>query len=206
MNQTAKSNELTKSFSSKGIFPHQWAFTLLIPLRNIILSPTKLIKRMGLTPEMQVLEVGSGPGYFSLPIAKFLSKGNLTVADIQPEMLEMAKKRLTKGGCSNVSFYNCNGTNFDLPSESFDRIFLVTVLGEIENQENYIAEFYRLLKPNGILTISEQAGDPDKLSFIETQTLVEKFGFTYFQIFGTVRNYTINFTKRNKKFNGYNQN
>ncbi len=32
----------------KGVFPHQLAFTLLIPLRNIFLSPRKLIKRLEL--------------------------------------------------------------------------------------------------------------------------------------------------------------
>ena len=64
--------ENKKSFSSKGIFPHQWAFTLLIPLRNLVLSPKKLIKRIKITPLMSVLEVGPGPGYFSVPVAKYL--------------------------------------------------------------------------------------------------------------------------------------
>lgn len=38
---------------------------LLFPLRNIFLSPKKLIQRLELKEDHYVLEVGSGPGYFS---------------------------------------------------------------------------------------------------------------------------------------------
>lgn len=196
MYATTYSQEITKSFSSKGVFPHKWAFTLLIPLRNIFLSPIKLMSRMALSPDMHVLEVGSGPGYFSLPVAKKLTNGRLVLADIQPEMIEMARMRLESKGLTNVDYYICNGESFDFPDNSFDRIFLVTVLGEIENRDIYLTEFKRMLKPNGILSISEQAGDPDKLSFIEVREMAEKQGFIFQNIFGSVRNYTINFSKR----------
>jgi ubiquinone/menaquinone biosynthesis C-methylase UbiE len=196
MNLTISSTETKMSFSSKGVFPHKWAFTLLIPLRNLILSPKKLINRMALENSMQVLEVGPGPGYFSLPVAKKLTNGRLVLADIQPEMIEMARMRLESKGLTNVDYYICNGESFDFPDNSFDRIFLVTVLGEVENKDLYLAEFKRMLKPNGILSISEQAGDPDKLSFIEIRELAEKHGFKFHNIFGSVRNYTINFSKR----------
>lgn len=190
-----KQTENKKSFSSKGIFPHQWAFTLLIPLRNLVLSPNKLIRRMKLTSEMKVLEVGPGPGYFSGPVARFLEKGKLFLADIQPEMLEKARKRIDKRNIRNVEYYICDGQNFELPDNHFDRIFLVTVLGEIETPELYLSEFYRMMKPGGILSISEQAGDPDKLSIEETKELALHFDFTLSELFGNKRSYTINFRK-----------
>lgn len=195
METKSQVRELSKSFSSKGVFPHKWAFTLLIPLRNLILSPKKLINRMALENSMQVLEVGPGPGYFSVPIAKYLTNGNIVLADIQPEMLGIAKKRMDNNGCTNAEYYTCSGNKFDFASESFDRIFLVTVLGEVENKDLYLAEFKRMLKPNGILSISEQAGDPDKLSFIEVREMAESHGFKFHGIFGSVRNYTINVSK-----------
>lgn len=190
-----KQTENKKSFTSKGIFPHQWAFTLLIPIRNLVLSPKELIRRLKLTPEMKVLEVGPGPGYFSIPVAKFLKTGKLVLADIQPEMLEKARNRMNKRNFRNVEYYLCNGQKFELPDNQFDRIFLVTVLGEIENPELYLSEFYRILKPGGILSISEQAGDPDKLSIEETKELALHFDFTLSELFGNKRSYTINFRK-----------
>jgi ubiquinone/menaquinone biosynthesis C-methylase UbiE len=184
-----------KSFSSKGIFPHRWAFTLLFPLRNLILSPKELINRMNLELEMKVLEVGPGPGYFSVPVAKFLKNGKLVLADIQPEMLGKARIRIEKRKLSNVTYYLCDGQNFELPGNHFDRIFMVTVLGEVENREQYLSEFYRMLKPGGILSVSEQAGDPDKLSIEETKQLAENCGFRFDELFGNKRNFTINFRK-----------
>ena len=184
-----------KSFSSKGIFPHEWAFTLLFPLRNLVLSPAKLIKRMQLSPEMNVLEVGPGPGYFSVPVAKYLSRGSLVLADIQPEMLKKAGKRIEKRQLRNVDFYQCDGQKFNLPENHFDRIFMVTVLGEVENRELYLSEFYRMLKSGGLLSVSEQAGDPDKLSIEEIKQLAQNCGFIFDELFGNKNNYTINFRK-----------
>jgi len=37
--------EIIKRFTSKGVFPHQMAFTLLIPFRNILLITKKISKK-----------------------------------------------------------------------------------------------------------------------------------------------------------------
>ena len=184
-----------KSFSGKGVFPYQYAFTLLLPIRNIFLSPKKLIERLHLTDNNFVLEVGSGPGYFSTKIAEEIPYGKLVLADIQSEMLDIAKKRLDKRNISNAEYYLCGGHAIDLQSNYFDRIFLISVLGEVTNKDIYLSEFYRMLKQNGILSISELAGDPDKMSINEIKILAEKYNFNCSELFGTERNYTINFKK-----------
>lgn len=184
-----------KSLVSKGVFPHRWAFTLLCPLRNILLSPKRLADRLEVKEHFHILEVGPGPGYFSVFIARKLTSGRLTLVDIQPEMLDIAKKRLKGRGLTNVDYYICDGERFDLPMDQFEVIFLVTVIGEVENKDNYLREFYRLLKPDGVLSFSEQAGDPDKLSMQEVRTLVEGAGFIFDKQFGSEWNYTINFRK-----------
>ena len=179
--------------ASKGVFPYQWAFTLLCPLRNVFLSPKKLICRLGIKDDSHVLEVGPGPGYFSVPIARMLTHGTLTLADIQPEMLDYARKRLTKAKLSNVTYHVCNGSRFDLPDACFDVIFFVTVIGEVENKDDYFREFRRLLKPDGILSFSELWGDPDKMTTHEIRSLAEQVGFVFDRQYGSEWNYTINF-------------
>ena len=196
MDKKDNKQNIVERFSSKGVFPHQMAFTLLFPLRNIFLSPKQLIKRLELKEDSSVLEVGPGPGYFSMKIAKNLSRGKLILADIQQEMLDYAKKRIEKKSISNVDYYLCNGTEFEFPDNSFDRIFMVTVLGEIENKMAYINEFNRIIKPGGILSISELAGDPDKLDVEEVKELVQNSDFEFYKIFGNAKNYTINFKKK----------
>lgn len=199
MNTSKK--EIVKRFASKGVFPFQMAFTLLIPIRNLFLSPGQLIKRLELTKDSTVLEVGSGPGYFSVGVAGVLTTGRFVLADIQKEMLDYAHKRMIRKGFKNAEYYLCNGTAFEFPDNTFDRIFLVTVIGEVENKDEYLREFNRILKPEGILSISELAGDPDKLSIDEVQKLAGDVGFEFYKLYGTKRNYTINFKKRESPYN-----
>ncbi|HDP94601.1 MAG TPA: methyltransferase domain-containing protein [Candidatus Aminicenantes bacterium] len=77
----------------------------------------------------------------------------------------------------------------------FDRIVMVTVIGEVENQDAYLREMHRILKSGGILSISELAGDPDKLSIGEVRRLSETHGFRLDKLYGSEKNYTINFRK-----------
>jgi ubiquinone/menaquinone biosynthesis C-methylase UbiE len=190
-----KQDSKIKRFAGKGVFPHQYAFTLLIPIRNIFLSPRKLIKRLELQKNSVVLEVGPGPGYFSAKIAAALPEGKLHLADIQQEMLDYARKRLIRKKILNVEYHICNGINLPFSDNQFDVIFMVTVLGEIENKQQYIKEFNRILRGNGILSISEQAGDPDKLEKHEIEELLRGHGFKFDKAYGTNRNFTINFRK-----------
>ena len=84
------------------MFPPKYAFTLLIPFRNIFLSPKKLILRLDLKENHNVLEIGPGPGYFSTHVAKKLKHGGLLLLDIQQEMLDLSQKRLERMGIKNV--------------------------------------------------------------------------------------------------------
>lgn len=186
------------SFSGKGVFPAKYAFTLLIPLRNLFLSPKKLIKRLALKEDFTVLEVGPGPGYFSPHIAKVLSRGKLVLTDIQQEMLDYAKRRLDKRRITNVEYRLGNGKTLDFENGAFDRVFMVTVIGEVENKKAYIREIHRILKDDGMLSISELAGDPDKLNREALEALVCPEGFKVKACFGTARNYTMNFEKITK--------
>jgi ubiquinone/menaquinone biosynthesis C-methylase UbiE len=190
------SKSASKNFTGKGIFPPKYAFTLLLPFRNLVLSPKKLIRRLKLQKNSVVLEVGPGPGYFSVHVARAIPEGKLVLADIQPEMLAYAKRRLSKKNLTNVAFHLCNGRNFPFEDGTFDVIFLVTVLGEIENKKEYIREFYRILKPNGLLSISELSGDPDKMSINEINELLKDSGFELQKVFGSRRNFTVNFRKK----------
>lgn len=190
-----KKEDVFNRIAKKGLFPPQLAFTLLIPLRNIILSPKKLVKRLDLKKDYRVLEVGCGPGYFSPKVARTIPNGELVLTDIQREMLRKAKKRLSRKNVSNVEYHLSNGIDFPFKDNEFDCIYMVTVMGEIENQEQYVKAFLRILRPGGIVSISEQAGDPDKMSIKEVKKLFNKFNFKFDKIYGSKRNYTINFVK-----------
>ena len=183
------------SFSGKGVFPPKYAFTLLIPFRDIFLSPRKLIQRLDLRENHIVLEIGPGPGYFSSHVAEKLYNGRLVLLDIQQEMLDYARKRLDKRNIKNVEYKLTDGNNLGFDNGIFDRVFMVTVIGEVDNKDGYLKEIHRILKPDGILSISELAGDPDKISIDDLKALVSAYGFEADEVFGNRFSYTVNFRK-----------
>lgn len=190
-----KYSDVFNRVTKVGVFPYQFAFTLLIPFRNIFISPKKLIQQLELKKNDTVLEVGPGPGYFSSKVAKAIPNGKLLLTDIQKEMLDFAKKRLDRRKIFNVEYHLSNGVDFPFESNKFNVIYMVTVLGEIENKQNYIDEFFRLLCDHGILSISEQAGDADKMSVDKIKDLLQNSGFKFDKLYGTKNNFTINFRK-----------
>jgi CAAX protease family protein len=64
-------------FNGHGTYPHQLAFLLLLPLRSLIFSPRQLAERLDLKPNARVLELGPGPGFFSVAIARQIPHENI---------------------------------------------------------------------------------------------------------------------------------
>ncbi len=174
---------------------HEHALHLLNPLRMLILSPKKLAKRLELRKESKVLELGPGPGYFSLEVARSIPAGKLVLVDIQQEMLDMARKRLEEKGIANVEYIKGDAVFLPVDSISFDVVFLVAVLGEVPNQGQCLRQIYRALRPKGLLSITEQPGDPDFISMSEIRKLAENEGFLFEKAYGRGKNYTANFRK-----------
>ncbi|MHC4073444.1 MAG: class I SAM-dependent methyltransferase, partial [Planctomycetota bacterium] len=61
----------------------------------------------------------------------------------------------------------------------FDVVFLVTVLGEVGNLPGCLHELRRVLRPGGVLSITEQLPDPDFISSKRLQWLIEPAGFLF---------------------------
>ena len=184
-----------KNAFGRGVFPHQMSFVLDLPLRNILLSPRKLVSRLALTATSRVLEVGAGSGFYSVEVARRVSKGHLELLDLQPEMLKKAQQKLEAEGLFNAGYTIVDAGKLPFKEHSFDVIFLVTVLGEIADQKAFLSEAHRVLKPEGILSISEHRPDPDFSPFTEVKLLIEKEGFEVSERYGAKWNYTVNFRK-----------
>ena len=75
-------------------------------------------------------------------------------------MLVRARIKTGAAGCKNVEFVTAVLGNNELPENEFDRVVLVTVLGEIPNRSNVFDELFCALKPGGILAVVEIIFDP----------------------------------------------
>ena len=160
-----------------------------------MLSPHELAARLGLTPTSRVLEVGAGSGYYSVEVARRVSAGRLELLDLQPEMLEKARRKLEAKGLSNVGYTRADAGLLPFEADSFDALFLVAVLGEVANRKAFLGEARRVLKPGGMLSVSEHLPDPDFSPLAKVKSLVEREGFEFYERHGARWSYTVNFRK-----------
>ncbi len=185
--------------SKKKITPSPMSYKkadhLLNPLRKFILSPSKLASRLSLNQDANVLELGCGPGYYSAEVAQSIPNGKLTLADIQKEMLDMAKNRLDSFGISNIIYIQTDATALPFENDTFDVVYLIAMLGEVPDKEKCIRELHRVLRTGGLLSVSEQSYDPHFIPVSKMKSLMENT-FHYERTFGISRNYTSNFRKQ----------
>ncbi len=144
------------------------------------MKPARIIDRLGLVGSEHVLEIGPGPGFFSVEIARRLTDGRLDLFDVQPEMLEKAKRQLDRAGFRDVGFTAGEASDgFPFPESAFDVAYLAAVIGEVPDQQGCIRSLRRVLKPGARLVFAEMFPDPDRLSVRDLRDLAEPEGFGF---------------------------
>jgi SAM-dependent methyltransferase len=109
----------------------------------------------------RVLEVGPGTGYYTLDVAEWVGPdGSVDILDLQQEMLDHTMRRAAERNLVNITPTRSDATALPFEDETFDAAFLVTVLGEIPDQDAALRELARVLKPGGRLVVGELLGDP----------------------------------------------
>jgi SAM-dependent methyltransferase len=146
--------------------PARFAPLLGWPLRwRLFGTPEQILDRAGVTPGMQVLEVGPGPGFFTIPLARRVAAlgkgGRVTCVELQPAMIALLRERLREAEVDNVTIIAGNGQRMPLPDNTFDLVFLVDVLGETPDMPALFRECARVLKPGGKLAVTESSLRPD---------------------------------------------
>jgi len=164
------------------------------PVRRRYMRP--VLDQVGIRTGERVLELGPGPGAFTLDAARRVGlEGQIIAVDIQPEMIAQVERRVQEAGLTNVETHVASAYDLPLENESVDRAFLVTVLPEIPDQARALAELRRALKPDGLLSITEEFSDPDYPFEFETIRRVEAAGFKLDRRFGNFWVYTLNFRR-----------
>ncbi|MDD1701010.1 MAG: methyltransferase domain-containing protein [Methanoregula sp.] len=156
----------------------------------------KTIQRLDLSPGMDVLDAGCGPGRLTLPIAEKVGpRGEVTAIDIQEGMLHEAQERAREAHLSNIRFLRIGVGEGRLERNLFDRAVLVTVLGEIPDREAAFQEIFETLKPGGILLVEETLPDPHFQTRSTVRRLAGAAGFIEKEFFGNRFSYTVTLKK-----------
>jgi len=157
-----------------------------------------IVETLALADGMTILDAGCGPGRLTVPLARSVGPaGRIVALDIQPGMLARARAKTEAVGYTNVEFVAAALGDGTLPANHFDRMVLVTVLGEIPNRAAALGELFCALKPGGILAVVEVIFDPHFQSHNTVAALAVSSGFRERAFFGHRWAYVIHFEKPN---------
>jgi SAM-dependent methyltransferase len=143
-----------------------------------LITRSRLREALDARPGERMLEVGPGTGYYTLDLARWLGDdGQLDIFDIQQEMLDHTQLRAAEAGLANVLAREGDARSLSYENEVFDAAILITVLGEIPDQDAALRELRRVLRPGGRLVVGEIALDPHFVTPGTLRARAEAAGF-----------------------------
>lgn len=109
------------------------------------------LRRHGISLEdANILDAGCGSGYSLALIWERFHPASLTGFDVVPAQVESAKSRGTP-----ATVFVADITSIELPSDSFDAVFVCGVLHHCREWRRGLAEVARVLKSGGLLLLEE---------------------------------------------------
>ncbi len=118
----------------------------------------KLLRSAGLDKGMVAVDMGCGPGFFTIPIASIVGpEGKVYAVDTDAEALDSLKAEMEKKNISSsaIVVMQASMLHTAIPDHSVDVIFLANVLhGIFSNKDNKLAFFKeakRISKPDAML-------------------------------------------------------
>ncbi len=147
-------------------------------IRRWLQNPQKILgpdSKEGMT----VLDMGCGPGFFSIEIAQMVgNSGRVIASDLQEGMLQKLRDKI-KGTelDKRITLHKCEENKIGV-SEEIDFVLLFYMVHEVPNKDVLFNEIGSLLKPNGQIFIVEPPFHVSKSAFEETIRKAQNAGFT----------------------------
>lgn len=137
------------------ICPVERAGNLNSKFRRLLQNPQKILNPY-LQTGITVLDIGCGPGYFSLEMAKMIGpSGKVIAADVQQGMLDIISEKIKGTALENtVELYKCNTDRIDI-SQKADFILCFYMVHEVPDRQKFITNLKELIAPGGFVYIAE---------------------------------------------------
>ena len=115
-------------------------------------DPARVLAAVGVKPGMEVIDLCSGDGWFTLQIAKIAAR--VIAVDIDRDLLEVARHRLTESGMENCDFIT--GDAYDIAAlvgRPVDLVFLANAFHGVPDRPRLANAVHATLKPAGRFAI-----------------------------------------------------
>lgn len=101
-------------------------------------------------PGYRVADVAGGTGDVARRIARAAPDAEITVVDVNPNMLEIGRERAARDGlASRIAFTEGNAEALDLASSSVDAYTIAFGIRNVTRIDRALAEAFRVLRPGG---------------------------------------------------------
>lgn len=113
------------------------------------------VRKAALAPGMRVLDIASGTGDLAIAeIAHVLPGGEVLATDINPDMLEVARRRIKAKGLA-VQTAVCDAEALPFEDGRFDVVTVAFGIRNMTHKDRALSEMLRVLKPGGRLLVLE---------------------------------------------------
>ena len=163
------------------VCPVERAGTLDSRFRRWLQNPRTILQPY-IDEGMTVLDLGCGPGFFSIDMAQMVGQeGRVFACDLQDGMLQKLKLKIQGTRLDErITLHKCAENKIGL-SENVDFILAFYMIHEINNQEELFTEIASMLKPNGQILIVEPPFHVSKSAFEYTISLAQNAGLKLIQ-------------------------
>ena len=159
------------------VCPHQMAFMLDNWFRRLIQHPKKVVGEY-IKPGNVVMDVGCGPGYFTIDMARMVGAGGRVIAaDLQTQMLDKVRKKACRHGVlERIELHRCESDRIGWHAP-VDFILGFYMIHETPSPSAFLAEMKQLLNPGGKLLLVEPKMHVSQQAFEEMVKDAEAAGF-----------------------------
>ncbi len=157
---------------------------LLSKFRKLIHNPQRMFSPF-VKQGCKVLEIGCGPGFFTLPLAKMVgNSGKVFALDLQEGMLEILQKRAKLAEVDRqIESVLSSASEFKL-AEKVDFVLLFYVIHEVPNPLSVFRKIYEHCHQGTRVYYTEPPFHVDKGKFAEFLEIAQQAGFIVEKKFG----------------------
>ena len=136
------------------LFPPQDLGLLEAPDRDAWQKPEQIMDALAVADGSTVADIGAGAGWFTIRLARRVGPhGTVYAQDVQRQMLEAIRRRVSREGLRNVETRLGEGSTPNLPAAALDAILVVDVYPEVTDRIPFLRNLTAALKPNGRIGI-----------------------------------------------------
>jgi len=160
----------------QNICPPWLSFTLTNVFRRMFHNPRKILDRFVKSGDT-ALDIGCGPGFFTIPMAEMVGeKGLVIAADINQGMLDRVKRRAEAAGVSaRIRLQLCESNRLGIGQQA-DFALAFWMAHEVRDLDRFFAEIRTLLKPGGAFLLVEPKIHVTARGYGEIVALAESSG------------------------------